>query len=242
MNKIVLVTGASKGLGEKIAKEFLNDNDIVYVNYNTTSLEEVKKKYSLFNNAKFIKCDVSSEEEVKKMLSIINEEQGHLDVLVNNAAITLDNDYFDKNKDEFNKVLETNLIGPFLTSKYASNIMLESKKGTIINISSTNAIDTNEIYSMDYDASKAGVNSLTHNFAVLLAPYVNVNAIAAGWIHTDMNQNLDEEFILDENKKILLGRFAEVDEIANVVKFLASDEASYVNNSIIRVDGGSYHG
>jgi len=238
MNKIVLVTGASKGLGEKIAKEFLNDNDIVYVNYNTTSLEEVKKKYSLFNNAKFIKCDVSSEEEVKKMLSIINEEQGHLDILVNNAAITLDNDYFDKNKDEFNKVLETNLIGPFLTSKYASNIMLESKKGTIINISSTNAIDTNEIYSMDYDASKAGLISLTHNFAKALAPNIRVNAIAAGWITTEPVMEMNPHYIEKEKNKILLNRFAEPEEIAKVVFFLASDDASYINNSVIRVDGG----
>ncbi len=238
MNKIVLVTGASKGLGEKIAKEFLNDNDIVYVNYNTTSLEEVKKKYSLFNNAKFIKCDVSSEEEVKKMLSIINEEQGHLDVLVNNAAITLDNDYFDKNKDEFNKVLETNLIGPFLISKYASNIMLESKKGTIINISSTNAIDTNEIYSMDYDASKAGLISLTHNFAKALAPNIRVNAIAAGWITTEPVMEMNPHYIEKEKNKILLNRFAEPEEIAKVVFFLASDDASYINNSVIRVDGG----
>jgi len=238
MNNIVLVNGASKGLGEKIAKEFLNDNDIVYVNYNTTSLEEVKKKYSLFNNAKFIKCDVSSEEEVKKMLSIINEEQGHLDILVNNAAITLDNDYFDKNKDEFNKVLETNLIGPFLTSKYASNIMLESKKGTIINISSTNAIDTNEIYSMDYDASKAGLISLTHNFAKALAPNIRVNAIAAGWITTEPVMEMNPHYIEKEKNKILLNRFAEPEEIAKVVFFLASDDASYINNSVIRVDGG----
>jgi len=238
MNKIVLVTGASKGLGEKIAKEFLNDNDIVYVNYNTTSLEEVKKKYSLFNNAKFIKCDVSSEEEVKKMLSIINEEQGHLDILVNNAAITLDNDYFDKNKDEFNKVLETNLIGPFLTSKYASNIMLESKKGTIINISSTNAIDTNEIYSMDYDASKAGLISLTHNFAKALAPNIRVNAIAAGWITTEPVMEMNPHYIEKEKNKILLNRFAEPEEIAKVIAFLASDDARYINSEIIKVDGG----
>lgn len=235
MNKVVLVTGASRGLGEAIAKEFLNDNDIVYVNYNTTSLEEVKEKYSHFNNAKFIKCDVSSEEEVKKMINIIKEEQGNLDILVNNAGIAIDSDLQEKKVEDFQKIINTNLIGTFLTSKYIKEIM---SKGSIINISSTNGIDTYYSYSLDYDASKAGVISLTHNFANMYAPNIRVNAVAPGWINTEMNKDLGEDYAFEESKSILLNRFAEPEEIAKVVFFLASDDASYINNSVIRVDGG----
>lgn len=235
MNKVVLVTGASRGLGLSIAKKFLHDSNIVYVSFNQTPLDEVKQKYQEYSNVKFIKCDVSNELEVQSMLNIINKEQGHLDVLVNNAAIALDSEVDSKTKETFARVLDINLIGPFLVCKYAHKLM---NKGSIINISSTNGIDTNYPYSLDYDASKAGVISLTKNLAQEYAPNIRVNAIAPGWINTDMNKELDKEFIENECDKILLGRFANPEEIANVVFFLASEEASYINGSIIRVDGG----
>lgn len=235
MNKIVLVTGASRGLGESIAKTFLEDNDTVYVNYNTASIEELEEKYKEFKNAKFVKCDVSSEHEVKNMMNKIKEEQGHLDVLVNNAGIAIDSELQDKTKETFKKVLDVNLIGPFLTIKYVKDIM---PKGSIINISSNTGIDAYYSYSLDYDASKAGLINLTHNFANMYAPNIRVNCIAPGWIKTEMNKELDEEYVKEECKHILLNRFAEPEEIANVVFFLASSEASYITDSIIRVDGG----
>ena len=116
--------------------------------------------------------------------------------------------------------------------------MKEEKKGCIINISSTNGIDTNYPYSLDYDASKAGVISLTKNLAKELAPNIRVNAIAPGWVNTDMNKNLTDNFIKEEQEKILLNRFAEDYEIAKVIYFLSTEDASYINGSIIRVDGG----
>lgn len=235
MNKVILVTGASRGLGLSIARLFLNDNDIVFVNYNSTSLTELEEKYQNNPNAKFIKCDVSNEDEVKNMINTIKEEQGHLDVLVNNAGIAMDSELQDKSKETFRKILDVNLIGPFLTSKYAKDIM---STGSIINISSNTAIDAFYSYSLDYDASKAGLINLTHNFASMYAPDIRVNCVAPGWIKTEMNKELGEDYEKKESESILLKRFAEPEEIAEIVFFLASDKASYIVDSVIRVDGG----
>ena len=117
-------------------------------------------------------------------------------------------------------------------------ITSRKKEGSIVNISSTNGIDSYYPFSIDYDASKAGVISLTHNFSIAFAPYIRVNSIAPGWVNTDMNKELDEEFVNEECKRILLDRFAEPEEIAKEVLHLA--ESSYINNVVIKVDGGRY--
>lgn len=234
MNRVVLITGASRGLGASIAKIFLENKDIVYVNYNH-SKEEALNLCKEYNNAIPIKCDVTSELEIKEMIEKIKKEQGKLDIVVNNAGIAKDSLVEDKTQKSFDEVVKTNLIGPFLVCKYGRKIM---DKGCMINISSTNGIDTYYPYSLDYDASKAGLISLTHNLALEYAPNIRVNTIAPGWINTEMNKELDEEFKRKECENILLKRFAEPEEIAKVVFFLASDEASYINSTVIRVDGG----
>lgn len=239
MNKCVLVTGSSRGIGRSTIIEFASHGYNVIINYvnNDDKASElcnyVKETYGV--DAFTIKCDVSNEEEVKNMFDTIKAKFGKLDVLVNNAGISMDNNMEDKTASEFMRVLSVNLIGPFLTAKYARNIM---DNGSIINITSTNGIDTNYKESMDYDASKAGLISLTKNLALELSPSIRVNAIACGWVNTDVNVNLDPTFKENELSKILLNRFAESNEIAKVVYFLASDNASYINGSIIRVDGG----
>lgn len=171
MNRVVLVTGASRGLGASIAKLFLENKDIVYVNYNH-SKKEALDLCANYKKAIPIKCDVSNEIEVQDMIERIKKEKGKLDIIINNAGIALDSEVEVKSKETFRKVLDVNLIGTFLVCKYGSKLI---EKGSIINISSTNGIDTYYPYGLDYDASKAGVISLTKNLATLYAPNIRVN-------------------------------------------------------------------
>lgn len=242
MNKVVLITGASRGIGKSTAKCFAKNKFNIVINYlksEDKALElkqELEDKYNI--ECLTIKADISKEEEVKNMIEKSIEKFNHIDVLVNNAGIAIDTIFEDKTVANFQKILDTNLIGTFLVSKYASKYMKQNKYGTIINVSSTNGIDTYYPYGMDYDASKAGIISLTKNLAVELAPYIRVNAVAPGWVNTDMNKDLDDNYIQKEEEKILLGRFAADYEIAKVIYFLSTSDASYINGSIIRVDGG----
>ena len=237
--KTVIVTGGTKGLGKAIAKVFAlhNYNLILTYLHDDASALHTKKELEQFNSkVMIVKSDVSDEQEVIKLLDSVKSKFESIDVLINNAGIAIDTTLEDKTVDNFKRILDTNLIGPFLTSKYIGQFMFNQGYGKIINISSTNAIDTYYKEGLDYDASKAGLNSLTLNFADIYAPVINVNAIACGWINTEMNKDMDQEFKDKEVSKILLNRFAEPEEIANVVYFLTTKEASYINGSIIRVD------
>ena len=238
----ILVTGSSRGLGKAIVIEYAKHGYDVIINYNNSKDKALELKDHIESNYKVkalvIGCDISKEEEIDNMIDEIYKEFGHLDILVNNASIALDQDFELKTKEDFMKTLETNLVGTYLLSKKIGLKMKEAKKGNIINISSTNGLETTYPESIDYDASKAGIISLNHNLANYFAPYIRVNTICPGWINTDMNKDLDEEFIKDETNKILLGRFAEPEEIAYLAYFLGTDKSSYINDSIIRIDGG----
>lgn len=241
-NKIILITGSSRGLGKEIAYRLAEQKATVIINYNNSKKEALELQKKIKNDfdidSMTIKCDVSKESEVKKMIEKIIKKYGRIDILINNAAISIDDALLTKDVNNFKKVIDINLIGTFLTIKHVSKYMLKNKSGKIINISSTNGIDTFYPESADYDASKAGVISLTHNFAKELAPIITVNSIAPGWINTDMNKDLDKKYKKEEEQKILLQRFASPKEIANVVLFLSSDLSNYINDTIIRVDGG----
>ncbi len=245
MSKVALVTGGNRGIGKAIIEEFAKSGLDVVINYchhEDEALELQKYISEKYNVSVMVcKCDISKEEEVEEMINDICDAFGGIDILVNNASICKDNLFLEKRVKDFKRILEVNVIGTYLVSKYVAKVMLENKSGKIINISSTNAIDTFYPESCDYDASKAGIISLTHNMAREFSPYINVNCVCPGWTKTDMNKDLTLEQIEEYNKKILIGRFAEAKEIANVVVFLASNKASYVNDSIIRVDGGKFN-
>jgi len=185
-----------------------------------------------------IKADVSNEEQVKDMIQEIINKFGKIDVLVNNAGIAIDKEFEDRTVEDWKRTLEVNTIGTFLVSKYASENMMNNKSGKIINVSSTNGINTFFPSSIDYDASKAAIINLTYNLAIQFAPYINVNAVAPGWVNTEMNKELAEDLIKEETEKIYKKRFAEPEEIAKVICFLASEDAEYINGTVIKVDGG----
>ena len=240
-NKIVLVTGASRGIGAAIAARFAKEGAVVIVNYsgNDEAADRTVENILAANGkAEKYKCQVDSYEETEKMITYIMGKYKRIDILINNAGIAIDTLFEDKTKDNFMKTLDINLIASFLLCKKIGPKMVDNKYGVIINISSTNGIDTPYIESIDYDASKAGLISLSKNLANYFAPYVRVNTICPGWVNTEMNKNLDSDFISKEENKILLGRFANPREVANLVEFLISDKANYINDSIIRIDGG----
>lgn len=240
-SKTAIITGSSRGIGAKTAEVFASHGYNVVINYvkdeesaQTIALK-IQKEYNV--NTLVIKCDISNEKEVLNLLEQVTTKFKTIDVLINNAAIAIDTTLEDKTIDNFHKILDVNLLGTFLTCKHIGTFMKKQGYGSIVNISSTNAIDSYYPYSMDYDASKAGVISLTHNFAIEYAPAIRVNCIAPGWTMTDMSKDLDDDFYKEECSHILLGRFAESEEIAKEIYHVAV-ESSYMNDSIIKIDGG----
>jgi 3-oxoacyl-[acyl-carrier protein] reductase len=239
MAKTVLITGSSSGIGASCALEFAKLGYNIVINYLHNETKAKKLQEDIIANypveVLIVAADISKESDVEKMFETINHTFMGLDVLVNNAGICHDTPMFDKDLKDFKHILEVNVIGTYLCSKYASKYMTT---GSIINVSSTNGLDTTYPESCDYDASKAGVISLTHNLAKELSPNIRVNSVAPGWVDTPMNKDLSIDQINHEEKHILLQRFAQPEEIAKVIVFLASSSASYINDSIIRVDGG----
>lgn len=243
MNKVVLITGGAQGIGKAIALELGKQGYDIVINYLSSKKEaeilkdKIIKDYGVRCIA--IQCDVSKENEVDKMISTIEAKLGGVDILINNAAIDLSNLFHLKNADEFKKTLDVNVVGAFNCSKRVYRHMIDQEYGRIINISSTNGINTYYPMCIDYDASKAALISMTHNLAFEFAPYVNVNCIAPGFIGTENElDGYDEEFLKEETEKIMVNRYGKPEEVAYLVKFLISDEANFINNTIIRIDGG----
>lgn len=230
--KKVLITGGTSGIGYATLKELVDKYQVIFTyHHNEEKALEIINKYHI----KGYYLDLGNKESIEKLVDSID----NIDILINNAAICSDNSFEDKTYMEFSKVVNVNLTGTYYLTKLLSKKINNS--GNILFISSTNGIDTYYIESIDYDASKAGVISLMHNFAKELAP-IRVNAIAPGWVDTEMNASLGEKFKKAEEEKILLKRFASPKEISKVINFVISDDASYINDTVIRVDGGVNNG
>ena len=238
----ILITGGASGLGKALVKEYLKEGNNVIFTYNSSEVN-YDELDSISSNYLAIKTDLTKEEDINNLYKESINKYNSIDILINNAAIEIDKEFNDKTKEDFMKTLEINTVAPFLLSRLVGKSMYDNKKGVIINISSNNSINKYDPITLEYDASKCALNSISHNLAKEFAPYVRVNTIAPGWILTDkikeLNDSLNNKLVEEESKNILLNRFATMEDISNLVMFLTSDKASYINDEIIRIDGGN---
>lgn len=241
MNKVAFITGGTRGIGKSIAVTLAENGYDIAINYRTENedLKNTKKEIE----EKRVKCftvkgDVSSFEECQEFTKQIIEEYGKIDVLVNNAGITKDTLLMRMKKEEFTEVIDTNLVGTFNVTKNVISHMIKARSGKIINISSVVGIAGNAGQT-NYSASKAGIIGFTKSLAKEVASRgILVNAVAPGFIETGMTDVLKEEIKEEISKTIPLKRIGSPKDVANLVKFLASDESSYITGQVINVDGG----
>ena len=239
--KVALVTGACRGIGREIALTLAEYGADVIVNYNGSEEKAAQVKAEiekLGRRAKMVQCSVADYEASGKMISDMLAVFGHIDILVNNAGITKDNLMIKMSEDDFDAVIDTNLKGTFNTIKHMYRAFLKQRAGRIINLSSVSGVLGNAGQA-NYAASKAGVIGLTKSMAKELASRnITVNAVAPGYIDTDMTQAMSDGAKEAIIAQIPLKRAGQTKDIAEMVAFLASDKASYITGQIISVDGG----
>lgn len=240
-DKVAIVTGASRGIGAQVAKTLAAQGATVIVHYRGSAqkAEEVKGEIEAAGgSAMTYACDVSDFAACEQFIKAVQKEYGHIDILVNNAGITKDGLLMAMKEEDFDAVIATNLKGCFNCIRFVSRIMMKQRAGKIINMSSVSGVAGNAGQA-NYSASKAGVIGLTKSAArELAARNINVNAVAPGFVNTDMTAVLTDTVKEEAVKQIPLGRFGETEDIANMVAFLASDQANYITGQVINVDGG----
>jgi 3-oxoacyl-[acyl-carrier protein] reductase len=239
--KTAVVTGASRGIGRAIAIKLAKLGANVVINYRNSvnAVQEVVKEIEdLGVKALAVQCDISNYSDVENMMKKCIEEFGSLDILVNNAGITKDGLLMRMKEEDFDSVIDTNLKGAFNCTKHVSAIMLKQRSGRIINISSVSGL-TGNAGQVNYSSAKAGILGMTKAVAKELASRnVTCNAVAPGYIQTDMTDVLSEK-VKDTIMSIIpLKRLGNPEDVANAVAFLASEEASYITGQVINVDGG----
>ena len=241
MNKVVFVTGATRGIGKQIAITFAKEGYDVAINYRKENeeLENTRKEIEEIG----VKClavqgDVSSFEDCERFVKEIINEYGKIDVLVNNAGITKDTLLMRMKKEDFESVIDVNLVGTFNVTKNVIPYMMTARCGRIINISSVVGVSGNAGQT-NYSASKAGIIGFTKSLAKEIASRnILVNAVAPGFIETNMTDVLKDEVKEAISKQIPLNRMGKAEDVANVVKFLASEDSSYITGQVINIDGG----
>jgi len=246
MKKIHLVTGATGGIGkaicEEIAKNEKHEAEII-IHYNSNhkaaqSLQQTLLK-TYGTNSHLFKADFGKEKDVEKFANDVLSKFKQVDVLINVAGIVMDKDISERTYGDFEKTFRVNVFATFLLTKLVGLEMLENKSGKIVNISSVSAT---EFYptSIDYNASKASINTMTKDFAIAFAPHVNVNAVSPGMVDTPLNETLPRDVAEIITSKILKSRWAKPCEIAGLVYFLTTPKADFINGSILVADGGKF--
>lgn len=242
-NQVAVVTGGSRGIGRAIALKLAEQGASVVVNYTSNSqaaddvVETIEKMGS---KALAVKADVSNAEDIKNLIKTTESELGKIQILINNAGITRDGLLIRMKEEEWDDVLNINLKGVFLATKMIGKTMLKQKQGSIVNVTSVVGLMGNAGQA-NYAASKAGVIGFTKSVAKEFASRnINVNAVAPGFIQSDMTDKLGEEVIENYMDAIPLGRLGVADDVANLVSFLVSDASNYITGQTIQVDGGMY--
>lgn len=239
--KTVLITGGTRGIGKETAKIYAKKGYNLVLNYvsDKTNVEEIRKQMSeLGAEVLMVKADVSKADEVGKMIEQAIEKFKKIDVLVNNAGITKDGLLLRMSEEDFDKVVEINLKGTYLVTKAVIKYMMKQKQGSIINLTSVVGV-TGNAGQCNYAASKAGVIGFTKSVAKEVASrQIRVNAVAPGFIKTDMTEILQDDIKEKINEQIPLKRMGEASEVAKLIYFLGSEDSSYITGQVINVDGG----
>ena len=241
MNKVAFITGATRGIGRQIAITLAKEGFDIAINYRKENEDLIETKKMVEDQK--VKCftvqgDVSSFEDSERMVKDIIEEFNHIDILVNNAGITKDMLLMRMKKEDFESVIGVNLVGTFNITKNVIPCMMKNRSGRIINVSSVVGISGNAGQT-NYSASKAGIIGFTKSLAKEVGSRnILVNAVAPGFIETQMTDVLKEEVKEEISKTIPLKRMGTVEDVANVVKFLASKDSSYITGQVINIDGG----
>ena len=240
-DKVAIVTGGTRGIGRAIALKLADQGANIVINYRNSDKEAEELKAILEEKGVkvlTVKCDISNFEDSKNLMDKCKEVFGKIDILVNNAGITKDTLIMRMKEEDFDNVIDVNLKGTFNCAKHASAIMLKQRFGKIINMTSVVGIAGNA-GQVNYAASKAGVIGLTKSLAKELGSRgITVNAVAPGFINTDMTASLSEKVKEEASKNIPLKRLGDPEDVANLVGFLASDSANYITGQVINVDGG----